>query len=341
MLRKTFLLLLTAGFSQASDRNDDGCRWGFGGYGEPCGGLYVGADDKAWLDAVENSNSTGTYTMPGYDVSMPWPGAPMEGWTISKTAVDLSNLPRNSEPESRMTAVVAADLKIIAPESLYVPSKDESDHGKPVVNVHPDWVFCAWRWYDPPADNRLLGTYNGSLAVPEDGSCTKWLSEECVKAVEKQATTAYAVHSDTEGMYGVRHTCAGINTPDECQGTRVDYAGSFLSTFGLPLQYLNGSTTFLGGYVLEEETTVQDTQEMWTTITETYQSVLTLFGRASNNSDGRVEPGFSKLSCVRALPAEGKSNSSDGNDTNGAPLLSSDFAVNLAFFACLLFWLFL
>lgn len=224
-----FLMLLSSGLSQADD--SDLCRWGFGGYGEPCGGLHFSANDQLWADAVANSNSTGTYTMPGYDVSKPWPGAPLSGWTLSKTAVDLSKLPGESKLREGITAVVASDVRIIAPESLYEPSKNESDHGKPVVNVHPDWVFCAWRWFDPPwVDIHEAAANDSDLAIPEDGSCARLLSEECINAVERQARTAYSFIDGRMGEYGVRHMCSGIKTPDECKGTRIEGPGSFLSS---------------------------------------------------------------------------------------------------------------
>lgn len=120
-----------------------------------------------------------------------------------------------------------------------------------------------------------------------------------------------------------------------------------MQAYGLPLEYLNGSTTWQGGYYLEDNSTVEDKQKMWKTSTESYQPVLTMFGRANNDTAAEVEPGFTKLSCIRALPAEGKNSSNStgsdegGDDTNGAAPFSSGSAVNLALFICMLFWSFM
>ncbi|KAJ0374324.1 hypothetical protein COL26b_007404 [Colletotrichum chrysophilum] len=74
--------------------------------------------------------------MPGYDVSKPWPGSPMDGWKIAMAAVDLDHEQRG-EAGSLLggRATIGDDIKIIAPESLYVPSVNESDHGKPVTTL--------------------------------------------------------------------------------------------------------------------------------------------------------------------------------------------------------------
>lgn len=51
-------------------------------------------------------------------------------------------------------------------------------------------------------------------------------------------------------------------------------------------------------------------------MTEGYQPIVTMFGRFQNDTPDSldVEPGFAKLSCLRAAPAKGaKSNSENGN----------------------------
>ncbi|KDN70841.1 hypothetical protein CSUB01_11023 [Colletotrichum sublineola] len=70
--------------------------------------------------------------MPGYDVSTPSSGEPIEGWALTKAAIDLSHGNRDGV----FPPFVAADMKIIAPKSLYVSSTNESDYGAPVVDVH-------------------------------------------------------------------------------------------------------------------------------------------------------------------------------------------------------------
>ncbi|KAL0935897.1 uncharacterized protein CTRU02_208111 [Colletotrichum truncatum] len=337
------------------------CPWGFGGYAEPCGAERIGADDKVWINAVEASNSSGTYTMPGYDVSKPWPGTPMDGWTLSKTGVDLSGLRRDGRRGSLYSglAVVSSDIKIIAPKSLYVPSTNASDHGRPVVNAHPDWIFCAWRWYTAPYNNKTLFTNPDNLELPEDGSCAQWLSDECIKAVEKQASTAYWINSEPGGRYGSHHTCHDLDVPDECLGTKLENNEPLVPTWGVPLQYLNGSTTWQGGYGLDENTTAEDIKAMWWAQTVEYQPIVTMFGHKTNKSlySTDPEPGFAKLSCIRGLPAKGqKSNtggsggngttgedggnesSNDGDSKSEAILISSGVAVQLAAFMVLAIW---
>ncbi len=39
----------------------------------------------------------------------------------------------------------------------------------------------------------------------------------------------------------------------------------------------------------------------WTTLTRDYATILTLFGHYTNDTEGDVDPGFAKLSCVTSL----------------------------------------
>ncbi|KAH9238148.1 hypothetical protein K456DRAFT_50333 [Colletotrichum gloeosporioides 23] len=314
-------LLIAALYAIIDSGAHASCIWGFGGYAEPCGAQFIGADDKIWTDAVENSNSSGTYAMPGYDVSKPWPGSPMDGWKIAMAAVDLDHEQRG-EAGSLLggRATIGDDIKIIAPESLYVPSANESDHGQPVVNANADWVFCAWRWFSPPYRNQSLAMNPDNLEAPEDGSCKQWLPDACIQAVEKLASTAYWLNSKPKGVYGSRHTCFDLDVPEECSSTKSVDNDPLLPTWGIPLQYLNGSTTWQSGYTINENTTAEEMQQMWKTVTQGYQPIVTMYGRFQNDTPYSldVEPGFAKLSCVRAAPAQGAKSNSENGDGNSS-----------------------
>ncbi|KAF5517905.1 hypothetical protein CGCA056_v011452 [Colletotrichum aenigma] len=282
-------LLIAALYAIIDSGAHASCIWGFGGYAEPCGAQFIGADDKIWTDAVENSNSSGTYAMPGYDVSKPWPGSPMDGWKIAMAAVDFDHYQRG-EAGSLLggRATIGDDIKIIAPESLYVPSANESDHGQPMVNANTDWVFCAWRWFSPPE----TGKYG----------------------------TAYWINSEPKGVYGSRHTCFDLDVPEECSSTKLVDNDPLLPTWGIPLQHLNGSTTWQSGYAINENTTAEEMQEMWKTVTQGYQPIVTMFGRFQNDTPYSLdfESGFAKLSCVRAAPAKGAKSNSENGDGNSS-----------------------
>ena len=47
------------------------------------GKFAVGADDSVWRQAIASANATGSVQVPGYNWSSPYPGSPMDDWTLS------------------------------------------------------------------------------------------------------------------------------------------------------------------------------------------------------------------------------------------------------------------
>ncbi|KAJ3550221.1 hypothetical protein NM208_g112 [Fusarium decemcellulare] len=277
--------------------------WPFGGYARPSGAVRIAANGSTWLDAVAKSNASGSVSFKGYDVSKPWPGKPMDGWTISATGVDLSKGPDFSHgylPQAHYQPTIGDDVRVIAPESLYTTKSNLSERGRPVVDVHSSWVFCAWLWFLPSYGNASTANNPKNLEAKADGSCSPWLSDDCIKALEKQASTSYSMNYEPRGVYGSRHICGDIDIPEECSVSYLDDGQPLLDDWGIPLAYLNGSTTWQDGYILDDNQTIEDQHDMWKTITESYRPVLTMFGHYNEDPDAEVDPGFARLSCVKA-----------------------------------------
>ncbi|KAF4464548.1 hypothetical protein FALBO_8612 [Fusarium albosuccineum] len=326
--------------------------WPFGGYARPSGAVGIAANGSTWLDAVAKSNASGSVSFKGYDVSKPWPGKPMDGWTISATGVDLSKGPDFSHgylPQAYYQPTIGDDVRVIAPESLYTTKSNLSERGRPVVEVHSSWVFCAWLWFLPSYGNASTANNPKNLEAKADGSCSPWLSDDCIKALEKQASTSYSLNYEPRGVYGSRHRCGDIDIPEECSVPYLDDGQPLLDDWGIPLAYLNGSTTWQDGYNLDDNQTVEDQHDMWKTITESYRPVLTMFGHYNEDPDAEVDPGFAKLSCVKASngSAAYSSGSNAGSDAGNDDKAEEDAAATLhtaspaiiAFLLLLIGWL--
>jgi hypothetical protein len=165
---------------------------GFGGYGNPFGveGPYD-ANSTQWLQAVDASNSTGLFNIPGYNVSQSWPGEPIDGWTLSVAAVDvslgdLSDIEPLGYDYGRM---VGYSMTVKAPDALLKPNTGDSK----IVDVNNDWGMCFWNWESPEFGNFSL--YNNR-------------------------DTAYDLLDKPIGPYNTRVRCAEfLDTPAECNGT--------------------------------------------------------------------------------------------------------------------------
>ena len=206
MASKALTFALLSGISAALE---------VGGYGETSAVLNISVHTPAWQDAVARSNATGAVSLPGFNVSEPWPGTSLDGWTIKLTGVDLSRLPADLEAEGKRR-VIGEDVRIVAPESLYVPSANASDGGRPVVDAHPDWLFCAWIWYLPPSGNASISNNPDNKSATPDGSCAPWVNDACITGLEKAARLAYEIRPDEGPSWGVRHRCLGIEVPSAC-----------------------------------------------------------------------------------------------------------------------------
>nr|XP_036586249.1 uncharacterized protein CTRU02_03634 [Colletotrichum truncatum]KAF6796656.1 hypothetical protein CTRU02_03634 [Colletotrichum truncatum] len=281
-----------------------------------------------WNEAVANSNHSTTVALPEYNVSQPWPGTPIDGWTITNTAIDLSRYNAVIEEGVVLTGFIGTDIKITAPKSLYVPSTNESDHGLLNVNAYPDWAFCMWAWSQSMKDNGTLAESSSSQDQPADGSCEQLASKECIAALEKAASTAYTMNYELrESTNGMRHHCDGITVPQECYGSRFDTKDRFWEDLNTPLQVLNGSTTFYYRWFNMEYDTAQDIRDKWKVVTQDHVSILTVFGRMNDDywATSHVEPGLAKMTCLKTSFSEpgsrnkgnGSSESSGGDETSG------------------------
>lgn len=193
----------------------------WGGFGE---GLVdqvasFSADEAQWQGHVAYSNASSTVTFPGPDVTKPYHASVMEGWTLNMTALDLR------------PGAIGWDFRVVAPESLYStvdPTKIANDtdaqnarraHGKVIKDVDSSWAMCLYvSWGGQSYENSTKEFKD--LPNKPDGDCSPWISDECIKALEKTASTSW----DTlDGYKHFRANCYGFKPPKECDAYDLDF----------------------------------------------------------------------------------------------------------------------
>lgn len=190
--------------------------FGWGGYGQDGQArdlTGVNANSQEWMDGVAASNASGTFSIPGYNVSEAWPGSSIDGWTITITALDLSS--QKEDP------LIGYDIKVAAPDTLFTESNDSNDGGASIVKANEDWVFCGWHLSTPPSGNETGSFLKGSDGETRpDGSCAGMLSNDCIDALEKQAKTAYNNTGSGRDLWGWSggsgYSCNTLDIPDSC-----------------------------------------------------------------------------------------------------------------------------
>ncbi|KAK3292941.1 uncharacterized protein B0H64DRAFT_444253 [Chaetomium fimeti] len=288
-------LPLTAGYSR-----------GFGGYGDSSG--RVGpwdANSTNFLEAVAASNATGVYKIPGYDVSKPYPGEPMDGWRLRLALLDMSQAAYSPSLNNR-DPFVGYSLTIEAPPALL---KTDADDGTKVVDTDPSWGMCMWHFGHPNQlrKERYNNLDNKPLAA--DGSCRGFLSDACIAALEKATEDEYEIASSanaTRGGHGSLATCSRMGTPDECGGGYGPGGASPVSVpadAGVPVRFLNGSVTTSDGWEFEHTVhynSTEDLREYWDSSVLNYWVIVTAMVNATMDPDrsDRSGPGLSRVHCV-------------------------------------------
>lgn len=180
----------------------------------------IGAASPQWKQAIAYSNASSSVSFTGRDVTKPWPASPMDGWTISMTAVDLS------------PSVMGYDMRLIAPKSLYStvdPNKVVNDTdatdvelagGKVITDVNPDWVMCNYVSWGGQSFENPKKAFNTSIPSKPDGDCTGILPDNCIAALEKAAATSYDTY---DGYKHFRASCRNFEIPDECDGLDLSF----------------------------------------------------------------------------------------------------------------------
>lgn len=225
--------------------------FGWGGFGTTSGLDPLDASTHAWQRAVAQSNASAVYSLPGRDITKPYPASPMDGWKLNITAVDLSPVE------------MGWDLRIMAPESLYTTvdpeantNKTERDvlrkaGGKVIQNVDESWTMCHFvSWGGQSYEQPEKAPKN--ISTKPDGDCSPWMSDACIKALEKAAASADRTPARITRDLPVnpRTACSPpYDIPTECDGVDLDFgryiASEYTFTVFFVMDYAN--ETFSAG----------------------------------------------------------------------------------------------
>lgn len=176
-LRAVFYLLGTSQLVSAQFGTEN---WG-NGKTAPWGLTYADFESS-----LEYANATGTFSVPGPDISRPYPASTIDGWSwsILVTAdMAISNsTSENTQNEYGGKFFTGSELNFNAPPSLRSNSQN--------VSVDSSWKVCVMRW-DIMGDAEYPEALRG-----DDGTCHSVLSPECTQNIEKAAIELSANSTD-------------------------------------------------------------------------------------------------------------------------------------------------
>lgn len=200
--------------------------FGWGGFGRTDGLSPLDANSREWRRGVALSNASAIYSLPGRDITKAYPGTPIDGWKLNITAVDLSPIE------------MGWDLRLLAPASLYttvdpktIDNQTESylaaiADGKIIPNVHESWTVCQFiSWGAQSYEEPEKAPKN--INTKPDGDCSPWMSDACIKALEKAAASAKRQPATVYKSIPIIPRIACVppqHVPAECAGVDLDFS---------------------------------------------------------------------------------------------------------------------
>ncbi|KAF4457601.1 hypothetical protein FALBO_15183 [Fusarium albosuccineum] len=124
---------------------------------------------EKWESYFKKPNATGTYTFDAYNVSGPFP--PKEtlgGWEATIAVANVTGDEDGPYP--------GTSISIKAPEDVKLPALNSSRSNE------SDWHVCVAFWSPDVLEDDALDD-----GQDDDGSCSSFLSDDCIEAIKGQA----------------------------------------------------------------------------------------------------------------------------------------------------------
>ncbi|KAF5020012.1 hypothetical protein F66182_7948 [Fusarium sp. NRRL 66182] len=232
---------------------------------------------EEWESFFSQPNATGSYAFDGYNISGPYPPTgTLSGWEATIQIANVSGEDGGS--------YLGTSIGIKAPRDLELPTANSSRSNE------SDWHICVAFW--DPLDFKEGVVDDGQ---DDDGSCSSFLSEECIQAIQRRADQFLRWDNRTQGCGDAR------TVPRECEDYYSERGIENSSSFGTNLTVLDGRPLMSGrpdtgprGPANEDESYEKAVRGIWT--------VMINWSGSDPESSGTDEddmPGSSVL-CLRA-----------------------------------------
>ncbi|KAH7265261.1 uncharacterized protein BKA55DRAFT_685732 [Fusarium redolens] len=174
--------------------------------------------EQEWQSAFEKPNATGTYKFEAYNVSERFPpNKTVDGWRATIRVANITDDPEDDTPYPGI------DISVQAPEGMRVPTLNSSRTNS------SDWYVCVAFW----GPSRLKDGATDD-AQHDDGDCSSFLDEDCLKALNAEAA----------GYYWNGEECTMLpHMPVKCEKYYKDYGPTYGGAPGANLsQFEKGKT---------------------------------------------------------------------------------------------------
>ncbi|KAJ3466384.1 hypothetical protein MRS44_007042 [Fusarium solani] len=163
-------------------------------------------------------NATGTYTFDTYNVSGPFPPKETVGGWKATIAV-AANVTGDEDHNYPGTSI-----SITAPEDMKLPVINNSRRSN-----ESDWQVCVAFWTPKALDDDAIDD-----GQDDDGSCSSFLSDDCIEALDREGNIYFWNSTDNNG-------CGLLpDIPEQCEDYFSDDASTYGFSLGANLSLLDG-----------------------------------------------------------------------------------------------------
>jgi hypothetical protein len=279
---------------------------------------------EKWQSYLADADATGTFSLPGFNLSQPWSDAEPLNWTI-KIAVKAG---MESPLGSPGREVVTGGMVWIEPPDGLVAAGSN-------YTANPEWypytvTYSSRGLYGPALAAPMTAFFhrNPGDKRPADGQCNGILSDDCIDSL---LSLARANSDIISGDFGIQ------TIPDSCPGIGGPWLGSFSFPFNLTARtQTNAAMKFNEGWVASFSSELGPRDNATDYAAHGSQYVPILFRWTRNGEVG--EPKFtgpqpkgpvSQLICVAVdTAAQGKSLPDPGDEYLKAVQAAEDEARN-------------
>ncbi|XXH06074.1 hypothetical protein Hte_012519 [Hypoxylon texense] len=232
--------------------------------------LRANIDPVTWDAALAAPNATGTYPMPGFNISGPFSDAEIPGWTMS-IRVSANRETHLNDADDKSRYFTGASISVRAPDALLRDNQ--------VVLADDLQGGSSWKVRAYVVD--AIKDKVDEKARDDDGSCASFLSAECIR--DWQA--AYVESNDSV-----------LISPDACTRDIGDGWGVWASLDYVPLTAFNGTELFARADTDDDDD--DDDDDLYADAVQDIWPVMMVY--SSTDADNVTRREQARLTCIRA-----------------------------------------
>ncbi|SPO01624.1 uncharacterized protein DNG_04298 [Cephalotrichum gorgonifer] len=164
---------------------------------------------EKWQSYLAQPDATGTFILPGFNLSQPWYSAEPLDWTI-KIAIKANMIVPESSEAANNTQVTGGMVWLEPPDGLVTSGNNYTANEE----WNPFSLYFTTNALDDPNPGEPLTPFfhrDPGDDRPTDGTCKGILADECIEYIEREAESDYLNNLTTSHVIQSMERCPAIS----------------------------------------------------------------------------------------------------------------------------------